>query len=210
MSRQNNEEIIKELTEKIEEKTYEEESVDKLKALKKTIRSKDERIEKLQSKVMELSMSASVFDQDKVSITSFQSGDLVLLCLDEEHGHYVVFTVGNTLHFLHTDCLDNLGLRSRMSTPREPWVLGIITDKEYCIAKKYQNRYRVPMGTKFYRVRAKPWPKDPRLTRENSGQVPSVLGSVVSSPPASLSTTTTTTTTTTAPPTFDNSGSTAS
>ncbi|XP_014777857.1 RB1-inducible coiled-coil protein 1 isoform X2 [Octopus bimaculoides] len=173
---------------------YEEESVDKLKALKKTIRSKDERIEKLQSKVMELSMSASVFDQDKVSITSFQSGDLVLLCLDEEHGHYVVFTVGNTLHFLHTDCLDNLGLRSRMSTPREPWVLGIITDKEYCIAKKYQNRYRVPMGTKFYRVRAKPWPKDPRLTRENSGQVPSVLGSVGSSPPASLSSTTTTTT----------------
>lgn len=73
---------------------------------------------------------------------------------------------------------------------------------------QYQNRYRVPMGTKFYRVRAKPWPKDPRLTRENSGQVPSVLGSVVSSPPASLSSTTTSTTT--APSTFDNSGSTAS
>ncbi|GAB1600083.1 RB1-inducible coiled-coil protein 1-like isoform X1 [Argonauta hians] len=240
VSRRNHERIVKELAEKLDEKSinedrleselrsansrlatsdpgnrrvsseenadegYEEESIEKVKALKKTIRNKDDKIEKLQSKVMELSMSASLFDQDKVSITSFQTGDLVLLCLDEEHGHYVVFTVGNILHFLHTDCLENLGLR--LSAPREPWVLGIITEKEYCIAKKYHNRYRVPMGTKFYRVRAKPWPKDPRRIRDNGG--PNASGA---SPPASLvtnpsttsttntTTTSTTTTTTTAP-----------
>jgi len=39
-------------------------------------------------------------------------GDLVLLCLDEQHDHYVVFTVGTTLHFLHSDCLDALALRT--------------------------------------------------------------------------------------------------
>ena len=38
-------------------------------------------------------------------------GDVVLLCLDEKYDHYVVFTVGVTLHFLHSDCLDSLSLR---------------------------------------------------------------------------------------------------
>lgn len=170
---------------------------DKLMEMEKTIKFKDDRIQKLQHKVMELSMSASVLEQDKVSITSFQAGDLVLLCLDEEHGHYVVFTVGNTLHFLHTDCLDNLGLRSGPSIPREPWVLGVITDKEYCIAKKPQNRYRVPQGTKFYRVRAKPWPKDPRLTREMVDSGVAISAQITTTAAATSITPTTTATTST-------------
>ena len=36
----------------------------------------------------------------------------MLLCLDEQHDHYIVFTVGTTLHFLHSDCLDALALRT--------------------------------------------------------------------------------------------------
>lgn len=39
------------------------------------------------------------------------------------------------------------------STP----LLGQVTDKEYCQAKKPNNRFNVPLGTKFYRVRVKPW-----------------------------------------------------
>ena len=31
-----------------------------------------------------------------------------------------------------------------------------VVDKEYCQAKKSENRFRVPQGTKFYRVRCKP------------------------------------------------------
>ena len=38
-------------------------------------------------------------------------GDIVLLCLDERHDHYVVFNMGNILHFLHSDCLESLGLK---------------------------------------------------------------------------------------------------
>ena len=44
-------------------------------------------------------------------LNSCHVGDLVLLCLDERLDHYVVFTVGTTLHFLHTDCLTSLGLK---------------------------------------------------------------------------------------------------
>lgn len=36
-------------------------------------------------------------------------------------------------------------------------LLGLVTDKEYCQAKKTNNRFNVPLGTKFYRVRVKPW-----------------------------------------------------
>ncbi len=31
-----------------------------------------------------------------------------------------------------------------------------VVDKEYCQAKKSGNRFKVPQGTKFYRVRCKP------------------------------------------------------
>ncbi|CAF1412794.1 unnamed protein product [Adineta steineri] len=36
-------------------------------------------------------------------------------------------------------------------------LLGQVTDKEYCQAKKPNNRFNVPLSTKFYRVRVKPW-----------------------------------------------------
>lgn len=36
-------------------------------------------------------------------------------------------------------------------------LLGQVTDKEYCQAKKPNNRFNVPLGTKFYRVRVQPW-----------------------------------------------------
>ncbi len=64
---------------------------------------------------MSLSMSPShrslVQHQDKVSITRCDVGDVVLLCRDERHDHYVVFNMGNILHFLHSECLDGLGLK---------------------------------------------------------------------------------------------------
>ncbi|KAL3869401.1 hypothetical protein ACJMK2_042086 [Sinanodonta woodiana] len=143
--------------------SYEAEFQQKLRSLEEAIKLKDEEISKMQQKMMDLSMTTSTrsFVQDKVSITSCNVGDLVLLCLDERHDQYVVFTVGNTLHFLHTDCLDTLGLKMGPSEARKPWVLAEITDKEYCQAKKAQNRFKVPEGTRFYRVKAKPWSREP-------------------------------------------------
>ncbi|CAH1774266.1 unnamed protein product [Owenia fusiformis] len=135
----------------------------RIQELQQALKTKDDELLKLNSKVMELSMSTStrsMVTQDKVSITSCNVGDIVLLCLDERHDHYVVFSVGVTLHFLHSECLEALGLKIQPNEPRKSWVLGEIVDKEYCQAKKAQNRFKVPMGTKFYRVKAKPWVHD--------------------------------------------------
>ena len=43
------------------------------------------------------------------------------------------------------------------ANPSTTPLLGQVTDKEYCQAKKPNNRFNVPLGTKFYRVRVKPW-----------------------------------------------------
>lgn len=42
---------------------------------------------------------------------SFQVGDLVLIILDEIHDNYVLFTVGPTLYFLHSESLTALDLK---------------------------------------------------------------------------------------------------
>uniref|UniRef100_A0A8C8G3V5 RB1-inducible coiled-coil protein 1 n=1 Tax=Oncorhynchus tshawytscha TaxID=74940 RepID=A0A8C8G3V5_ONCTS len=86
-------------------------------------------------------------------------GDLVLIILDERHDNYVLFTVGPTLYFLHSESLTALDLKPASGASRRPWVLGKVMEKEYCQAKKAQNRFKVPLGTKFYRVKAVSWNK---------------------------------------------------
>ena len=39
---------------------------------------------------------------------------------------------------------------------RKPWAIGVIKDKEFCQARKVNNRFKVPEGRKFYRVYAQP------------------------------------------------------
>uniref|UniRef100_UPI00358DD9AC RB1-inducible coiled-coil protein 1-like isoform X1 n=2 Tax=Myxine glutinosa TaxID=7769 RepID=UPI00358DD9AC len=108
-------------------------------------------------KLMSQSLSAASHHHEKISIRDFLVGDLVLIVLVERYDNYLLFTVGPTLFFLHTECLDALGLRSVPGEPRKSCVLGKLVEKEYCQAKKVQNRFNVPLGTKFYRVKAVRW-----------------------------------------------------
>lgn len=49
---------------------------------------------------------------------SFQVGDLVLIILDERHDNYVLFTVGPTLYFLHSESLTALDLKPGQPRPK--------------------------------------------------------------------------------------------
>ncbi|XP_012936638.1 RB1-inducible coiled-coil protein 1 [Aplysia californica] len=133
------------------------------------VKMRDVKIAELEKKVMEISMTASEKQSanDKVSIKGCERGDLVLLCLDERHDQYVVFTVGANLHFLHSDSLEPLGLKRSVDLScRKTWILAEVVDKEYCLAKKPQNRFRVPQGTCFYRVKCKPWRSEAECGKE--------------------------------------------
>uniref|UniRef100_T1J8T9 RB1-inducible coiled-coil protein 1 n=1 Tax=Strigamia maritima TaxID=126957 RepID=T1J8T9_STRMM len=134
------------------------ENQDRILELESTLRYKEDEMAKLQTKLMELSMTSSaatLVQQDKVSVLNCNIGDVIILSYNEKHENFLAFLVGPVYHFLHTDCLEVLGLKPVPGESRS-WVLAEVTDKEYCQAKKSQNRYRVPLGTKFYRVRAKP------------------------------------------------------
>ncbi|KAL2097802.1 hypothetical protein ACEWY4_007009 [Coilia grayii] len=128
--------------------------------LERTLHMKEEENKRLSQRLMSQSMSSvSSRHSEKIAIRDFQVGDLVLIILDERHDNYVLFTVGPTLYFLHSESLSALDLKPAMGASRRPWVLGKVMEKEYCQAKKAQNRFKVPLGTKFYRVKAVPWNK---------------------------------------------------
>ncbi|KAB5586679.1 hypothetical protein PHYPO_G00004400 [Pangasianodon hypophthalmus] len=128
--------------------------------LERTLHMKEEENKRLSQRLMSQSMSSvSSRHSEKIAIRDFQVGDLVLIILDERHDNYVLFTVGPTLYFLHSESLAALDLKPATGATRRPWVLGKVMEKEYCQAKKAQNRFKVPLGTKFYRVKAVPWNK---------------------------------------------------
>lgn len=138
--------------------------------LRSQLLEKQNEVNRLQQQVMAMSDNFGAQLQpspvDKVSILTCQPGDIVLLCYDEGHQNYVLFVLGPNLHFLHTDCLDTLGLKTAPGTVRKGWVLAEVVEKEFCQARKQQNRYRVAAGTRFYRVKAKPWDKEAAVRRE--------------------------------------------
>lgn len=131
--------------------------------LERTLQLKEEENKRLNQRLMSQSLSSvSSRHSEKIAIRDFQVGDLVLIILDERHDNYVLFTVSPTLYFLHSESLPALDLKpgeGASGVSRRPWVLGKVMEKEYCQAKKAQNRFKVPLGTKFYRVKAVSWNK---------------------------------------------------
>lgn len=101
--------------------------------------------------------TSSLIEQGKISISSCNAGDAVLILWDEDRRQYTILQESSTLYFLHPDCLPLLGLTTNPDgSPQHQYSTAEVVEKEYCHAKKSENRYRVPKGTKFYRVRARP------------------------------------------------------
>lgn len=111
---------------------------------------------------------AKMVQQGIVTITSCNPGDVVLVVWDTVHGNYAVYQESSTLYFLHSDYVDALDAGMNSSGSRK-CILAEVIDKEYCHARKHENRYHVPRGTKFYRVRAKP--RDVRALTEETGSL---------------------------------------
>ncbi|XP_009872016.1 PREDICTED: RB1-inducible coiled-coil protein 1, partial [Apaloderma vittatum] len=144
----------------VHENVHMSEEKQRIMLLERTLQLKEEENKRLNQRLMSQSMSSvSSRHSEKIAIRDFQVGDLVLIILDERHDNYVLFTVSPTLYFLHSESLAALDLKPVSGASRRPWVLGKVMEKEYCQAKKAQNRFKVPLGTKFYRVKAVPWNK---------------------------------------------------
>ncbi|GJQ84975.1 hypothetical protein Trydic_g575 [Trypoxylus dichotomus] len=118
----------------------------------------------------------SLLKSGKFSRSSCVTGDIVLVVWEPAHENYKILQESSTLYFLHSDCLEGLGLKKVENEEQRPYCLGQVTNKEYCHARKAQNRYRVPIGTKFYRVSVKPvnleslWGVDPTSCSRHPSQ----------------------------------------
>ncbi|CAF1106474.1 unnamed protein product [Rotaria sordida] len=63
----------------------------------------------------------------------------------------------NIPSLINTSMINSTLIGNNGLNPSTTPFLGQVTDKEYCQAKKPNNRFNVQLGTKFYRVRVKPW-----------------------------------------------------
>ncbi|KAF3420679.1 hypothetical protein E2986_02240 [Frieseomelitta varia] len=100
-------------------------------------------------------IATKLAEMGHITVTSCDPGDNVLLFWDETHRTYTFYQEATTLHFLDpksTSALDLIWNPDESSKNAQSIVE--VASKEYCHAIKIDNRYRVPRGTKFYRVRA--------------------------------------------------------
>ncbi|KAL6257400.1 hypothetical protein P5V15_010972 [Pogonomyrmex californicus] len=111
---------------------------------------------------------AKMVQQGIITVTSCNPGDVVLVVWDGMHNNYAVYQESSTFYFLHSDYIDALDVGVKPSVYRK-CILAEVIDKEYCHARKQENRYHVPRGTKFYRVRAKP--RDSRALTDDTGSM---------------------------------------
>ncbi|CAF0835687.1 unnamed protein product [Didymodactylos carnosus] len=126
-----------------------------------------------------------------ISFYSVNRLDKVILYYEQKYQQFIIYTLLSTLHFVHSDCHELLDINKvvapNVSTTAEGTdtlvnssitsapaintnqpILAEVTDKEYCQAKKVNNRFNVPLGTKFYRVRVKPWKPVPQRNKTDS------------------------------------------
>ncbi|XP_055905202.1 RB1-inducible coiled-coil protein 1 isoform X2 [Eupeodes corollae] len=92
-----------------------------------------------------------------VVLESCSKGDIVFVVWSMRHYQFMVVQDSSSLYFVHGDSLSALNLRlpgpGELEIPSPFYALGRVVNKEYCQARKDENRYRVNRGSKFYRIK---------------------------------------------------------
>ncbi|XP_048484264.1 RB1-inducible coiled-coil protein 1 isoform X2 [Plutella xylostella] len=98
-----------------------------------------------------------------LSLSSCLPGHTVLLLWDPQHHNYTVMQEASIMYFVHSDCLPalELSINVKSESERRLYAVATVESKEYCYAKKSGNRYNMPRGFRFYRVRVKPYRAHP-------------------------------------------------
>lgn len=97
-----------------------------------------------------------------LSLSSCLPGHTVLVMWEPSHLNYTVLQEASVMYFVHSDCLPALGLSIQVKNENERKLYAVATveSKEFCYAKRNGNRYGMPQGSRFYRVRVSP-PEEP-------------------------------------------------
>uniref|UniRef100_A0AC34FC19 Autophagy-related protein 11 C-terminal domain-containing protein n=1 Tax=Panagrolaimus sp. ES5 TaxID=591445 RepID=A0AC34FC19_9BILA len=90
-----------------------------------------------------------------ISLHDIHEGCSVLVMWDNSHNSYMVFSTSRSLHFVRESSMRRFGVDAQ-SAARRNWMFAVVTNIEYCQIRKENNRYNMPLGTRFYRVEVKP------------------------------------------------------
>ncbi|KAJ8977506.1 hypothetical protein NQ317_017124 [Molorchus minor] len=168
---------IQQLTE-TEAESHDSDLLEKINVLQKEKDILEEELEKIKNeKSVDLTASVAVFEgkadattspvkqrnlmsrsevfpskSGKLYIDSCKAGDQVLVLWDATHENFKVLQEGaKYMYFLHSESLGVLGLQVQDGKPNKIYCTGEVIDKEFCHARKSENRYKVPKGMKFFR-----------------------------------------------------------
>ncbi|KJH41033.1 hypothetical protein DICVIV_13001 [Dictyocaulus viviparus] len=92
-----------------------------------------------------------------ISIEDIGVGSTVLVIWNNEHKAYMLFSLSVYSYFVKESSVLRLGLSTtHPDVPRREWIIGKVSQLEFCIIRKANNRYHLPVDTKVYRVDIKP------------------------------------------------------
>ena len=101
-------------------------------------------------------MNYLIFNKNKIHLNNNNNNTSVIDSVSGDNGNNLtILQMIPTL--INTSMMNSTVFGTNGLNPSTTPLLGQVTDKEYCQAKKPNNRFNVPLGTKFYRVRVKPW-----------------------------------------------------
>uniref|UniRef100_A0A6P4FGN4 RB1-inducible coiled-coil protein 1 n=1 Tax=Drosophila rhopaloa TaxID=1041015 RepID=A0A6P4FGN4_DRORH len=132
--------------------------------------------------VLTRSKSSASTSHRSIALEGCARGDLVFVVWSMRHAQFMVVQDSLTLYFVHADSLAGLQLTAPVTPtptlesslavvelnqiPLPYYAIGRVIDKEYCQARKDDNRYRVSRGSKFYRIKLAPLPSRNASRRE--------------------------------------------
>ncbi|XP_055683353.1 RB1-inducible coiled-coil protein 1 isoform X2 [Lutzomyia longipalpis] len=110
------------------------------------------------------SKSSSSLGKGLITISTCSKGDLVIVVWNSIHEQYIIVQDTSILYFLHGESYNTLKL-PRLTANETPHMIPLVAkviEKEFCVARKDENRYKVSKGTKFYRVKVEPVSSTPQ------------------------------------------------
>uniref|UniRef100_A0A0K0EM35 ATG11 domain-containing protein n=1 Tax=Strongyloides stercoralis TaxID=6248 RepID=A0A0K0EM35_STRER len=87
-----------------------------------------------------------------ISLQDIHEGCTVLIMWNPTYDAYLLSCSTNTLYFVKETSVERLGLSNQDTKQRRHSLIATVSSLEKCQIRRENNRYRLPVGTQFYRV----------------------------------------------------------
>uniref|UniRef100_A0A4Y0B8K4 RB1-inducible coiled-coil protein 1 n=1 Tax=Anopheles funestus TaxID=62324 RepID=A0A4Y0B8K4_ANOFN len=113
--------------------------------------------------------------KDTAQLLTCSEGDTVTFVWNPNYAQYTIVQASDFIYFMHESSYKELGIMppTKSELPTILFGFGTVMRKDFCHARKDDNRYGVSRGTQFYRVKL----KAASVTKKSKGRPSSSRGS---------------------------------